>query len=97
MKTVAHCDLEVGQLIKGKINCGTGNVFYDEELTLIVKDIGMGLDGKSVIVETIEAREMEDEIFTYRGRKLIKIDKKLVTRKWKNWLKEESEYQLVSK
>jgi hypothetical protein len=85
--------LKVGQVVKGYINCGVKNPFYNKPVLLTVKCV---INSNLVEVETVNAEVFEHHVATFnKCHELLNEKTVYETHTYTNWLKVEKGYEIV--
>ena len=85
--------LQVGQLVKGYISCGTANPFYNK---LVLLKVVSAVDDELVQVQTVDAETFKHHIDTFNNKhELLNSRVEYQKHTYTNWLKVEKGYEIV--
>ena len=86
--------LKVGQFVKGYINCGTANPFYNKCVLLKVVFV---IDSERVEVTTVDSAWFEHNIDRYSAdHKFIASETVYENHTYTNWLNTDKPYEVVA-
>lgn len=86
--------LKVNQVVKGFINCGTKNPFYNKPVLLKVKTV---INDNLIEVETVNPEWFEHHIDTFNAHhELLNSKTVYENHTYCNWLKTDKPYEIIA-